>query len=105
MRVLIIDDEAVIRKTTRIAVETAGHSALEAANGARALKALEEEVFDAVFLDLRLDGEDGVDLLPRILKGRPSLPVVMFTAYANIATAVEAMRAGAFDFIPKPFTP
>ena len=105
MRVLIVDDDAGIRRTTRIAVETAGHAAAEAPNGARALKSLEDEAFDACFLDLKLGGEDGLDVLARLLKAQPSLAVVMFTAYANIATAVEAMRRGAFDFIPKPFTP
>jgi NtrC-family two-component system response regulator AlgB len=105
MRVLIIDDEAGIRKTTRIAVETSGHSAVEAPNTARALKLAEEDAFDAAFLDLRLGAEDGLETLARLLKVRPGLEVVMFTAYANIATAVEAMRRGAFDFIPKPFTP
>src|SRR5581483_1146188 len=49
--------------------------------------------------------EDGLDVLDRLLKAQPALVVVMFTAYANIATAVEAMRRGAFDFVPKPFTP
>ena len=105
MRVLIVDDEPGIRKTTRIAVETGGHAAAEAANGLRALKALDEENFDAVFLDLKLGAEDGLEVLAKLLKAQPALAVVMFTAYANIATAVEAMRRGAFDFIPKPFTP
>jgi NtrC-family two-component system response regulator AlgB len=105
MRVLIVDDEPGIRKTTRIAVETGGHVAAEAANGLRALKALEEENYDAVFLDLKLGADDGLEVLAKLLKVQPTLAVVIFTAYANIATAVEAMRRGAFDFIPKPFTP
>jgi NtrC-family two-component system response regulator AlgB len=105
MRILIVDDEASIRKMTRIAIETAGHAATEAPGAARALKAVEEEGCDAVFLDLRIGADDGLEVLARLLKARPGLPVVMFTAYANIATAVEAMRRGAFDFIPKPFTP
>jgi len=105
MRILIVDDEPAIRKTTRIAVETAGHTAAEAPNALRALKAIEEEGFDAVFLDLKLGNDDGLDVLANLLKAQPSLAIVMFTAYANIATAVEAMRRGAFDFIPKPFTP
>jgi NtrC-family two-component system response regulator AlgB len=105
MRVLIVDDEPAIRKTTRIAVETVGHTAADAPNGLRALKALEDDAFDACFLDVQLAGEDGLDVLAKLLKAQPSLAVVMFTAYANIATAVEAMRRGAFDFIPKPFTP
>lgn len=105
MRILIADDEPAIRKTTRIALETAGHSAVEVPNGQKALKALEEEAFDAVFLDLKLGTDDGLEVLAKLLKAQPSLAVVMFTAYANVATAVEAMRRGAFDFIPKPFTP
>jgi two-component system, NtrC family, response regulator AlgB len=105
MRVLIVDDDASIRRTTRIAVETAGFTGFEAPSGARALKLIEEEAFDACFLDLKLGSEDGLDVLAKLLKAQPSLAVVMFTAYANIATAVEAMRRGAFDFMPKPFTP
>lgn len=105
MRVLIVDDEAGIRRTTRIAIETAGHTTAEAPNGLRALKALEDESFDACFLDLKLGADDGLEVLAKLLKVQPSLAVVLFTAYANIATAVEAMRRGAFDFIPKPFTP
>jgi NtrC-family two-component system response regulator AlgB len=104
MRVLIVDDEAGIRKTTRIAVETSGHTAVEAPNGTRALALLGEEAFDACFLDLKLGQDDGLEVLVRLLKAQPSLAVVMFTAFANIATAVEAMRRGAFDFMPKPFT-
>ena len=105
MRILIVDDEPGIRKTTRIAVESAGHQGAEAPNAARALKAVDDESFDAVFLDLKLGADDGIDTLGKLLKAQPTLAIVMFTAYANIATAVEAMRLGAFDFIPKPFTP
>ena len=105
MRVLIVDDDASIRRTTRIAVEMAGHVVAEAPSGARALKSLEDDGGDVCFLDLKLGSEDGLEVLDRLLKSKPTLAVVMFTAYANIATAVEAMRRGAFDFIPKPFTP
>ncbi len=105
MRVLIVDDEPGIRKTSRLAVETMGHEVVDVPNGARALKALEETPFEACFLDVKLGPEDGLDVLARLLQADPMLSVVMFTAFANIATAVEAMRRGAFDFIPKPFTP
>jgi NtrC-family two-component system response regulator AlgB len=105
MRVLIVDDEPSIRKTTRVAVESGGHSAVEAPNAAKALKAAETEGFDAVFLDLKLGADDGMEVLGRLMRLRPAPAVILFTAYANIATAVEAMRRGAFDFIPKPFTP
>jgi NtrC-family two-component system response regulator AlgB len=105
MRVLIIDDEPGIRRTTGLAVETMGHEAVAVPNGAKALKSLEEGRFDVGFLDVKLGAENGLDVLARLLEAAPTLPVVMVTAYANISTAVEAMRRGAFDFIPKPFTP
>src|SRR5208282_5177834 len=105
MRVLIVDDEPSIRRTTRIAVESSGHSASEAPSAAKAVKAVEEDGYDAVFLDLKLGADDGLEILGRLMKVRPAPAVILFTAYANIATAVEAMRRGAFDFIPKPFTP
>lgn len=105
MRVLIVDDDPGICRTTRIALETSGHVAADVSNGLKALKALDEEGFEVCFLDVQLGNENGLDLLAKLLKAHPNLAVVMFTAYANIATAVEAMRRGAFDFIPKPFTP
>ena len=105
MRILIVDDEASIRKTTAIAVQTAGHEAVEASSGARALKLVETEGFDVCFLDVKLGAEDGLAVMDKMLLAARGLAVVMFTAFANIATAVEAMRRGAFDFIPKPFTP
>jgi NtrC-family two-component system response regulator AlgB len=105
MRVLIIDDEPGIRRTTGLAVETMGHEAVAVPSGAKALKAVEEARFDACFLDVSLGAENGLDILAKLLAASPTLPVVMVTAYANISTAVEAMRRGAFDFIPKPFTP
>jgi NtrC-family two-component system response regulator AlgB len=82
-----------------------GHEAVEAPTGARALKLVETEGFDVCFLDVKLGAEDGLQVLEKLLQGAPGLAVVMFTAFASIATAVEAMRRGAFDFIPKPFTP
>ncbi len=105
MHVLIIDDEASIRKTTRIALEACGHSVVEAGSTVRAIRVLGELEFDVIFLDLKLGSDDGLELLSRILTMRPNQVVVMFTAYANVSTAVKAIKQGAFDFIPKPFTP
>ena len=105
MRLLIIDDEENIRRTTAVVLEGLGHDTAGAVNRAEALKKLEGDPFDLAFLDLKLDGESGLDLLPEMLKIYPHLEVVVFTAYASIETAVEAMRRGAVDYIPKPFTP
>jgi NtrC-family two-component system response regulator AlgB len=105
MRLLIIDDEENIRRTTAVALEAIGHETTGVESRAAALKQLENAQFDLAFLDLKLNGESGLDLLPELLKIDPRMEVVVFTAYASIETAVEAMRRGAADFLPKPFTP
>ena len=105
MRLLIIDDEESIRSTAAALLEDMGHETAGAENRAAALKQLEQAHFDVAFLDLKLDGESGLDLLPELLKSAPALDVIVCTAFASIETAVEAMRRGAADYLPKPFTP
>jgi NtrC-family two-component system response regulator AlgB len=105
MRLLIIDDEENIRRATAVVLEALGHETVSVANRDEALKRIQEEEFAIAFLDLKLDGASGLDLLPELLKANPALDVVVFTAYASVETAVEAMRRGAADYIPKPFTP
>ena len=105
MRILIIDDEENIRRITTVVLEAAGYETVSVENGANALKQLESGTFDVAFLDLKLGGESGLELLPELLKASPQVEVIVFTAFASIETAVEAMRQGAVDYIPKPFTP
>ncbi len=105
MDLLLIDDEASLRRTLRTTLESMGHAALEAGSGEQALTWLRKQRFDLAFLDLRLGREAGMDLLPVLLREAAGLAVVVITAHASIASAVEAMRAGAFDYLPKPFTP
>ena len=105
MRILIIDDEENIRRATVVVLEAIGHETVSVENAAAALKQVENGAFDVAFLDLKLGGESGLDLLPELLKINPQLDVIVFTAYASIETAVEAMRRGAVDYISKPFTP
>ena len=105
MEVLLIDDDASLRRTIRTALETMGHQVADARDGTQALELLGRRPFDMALLDLRLAREQGLDLLPELLRLAPGLCVVIITAYATIATAVEAMRRGAFDYLPKPFTP
>ena len=105
LRVLVIDDEKNIRTTVALCLEGLGCRVAQAASGAAALEALRLEPFDLAFCDLRLGQESGLDLLARLLAERPGLEVVVITAYATVDTAVEAMRRGAKDYLPKPFTP
>jgi NtrC-family two-component system response regulator AlgB len=105
MRILIIDDEAHIRKTTNVTLETLGHDCDLTATSADALSLLKKTSYDVAFLDLRLGEENGLDLIPKLIALEPKLNVIVFTAYSSIDTAVEAMRRGAVDYIAKPFTP
>jgi NtrC-family two-component system response regulator AlgB len=105
MRVLIVDDEPNIRRTLRVALESSGHSVAEARNRAEALDAAARAAWDVALVDLKLGAESGLDLLEPLLEQRPRLAIVVITAHASIDTAVEAMRRGAFDYLPKPFTP
>ncbi|MGA2798770.1 MAG: sigma-54 dependent transcriptional regulator [Thermoguttaceae bacterium] len=105
MNILVIDDDASLRRTLRVSLEVLGHEAVEASDAAGALELLARRPFEIALLDLHLAQERGLDLLPRLLNVAPGLNVVIVTAYATIETAVEAMRRGAFDYLPKPFTP
>lgn len=82
-----------------------GHDVDAVSDGQLALEQLKAESFDAVFLDLKLGQESGLNVLQEILRISPRVAVVMVTAYASVETAVEAMRRGAFDYLPKPSTP
>ena len=105
MRILIVDDEKNIRRALTVALESMEHTVACASNSATALAELRAGSFDVVLLDLKLSQENGLDVLEEILRIAPQAAVVMVTAYASIETAVEAMRRGAFDYLPKPCTP
>ncbi|EPX64397.1 Response regulator of zinc sigma-54-dependent two-component system [Cystobacter fuscus DSM 2262] len=105
MRVLVVDDERNIRTTLRVCLEGLGCEVREAATADAALAALAQAPADLAFVDLRLGTASGLDLLPRLLAESPTLDIVLITAYATFDTAVEAVRRGARDYLPKPFTP
>src|SRR2546430_167188 len=104
MDFLVIDDDKTFRDATDLLIEAEGHYAESACSGAMALDLLKQEKFDAALLDLNLGAEKGLDVLEQILKVRPYLPVIIFTAQGNVKNAVEAMRRGAIDFLEKPFS-
>lgn len=106
MKLLIIDDEPHIRQMMRLTLEAAGYQVDEAADGQAGLDRFGDgTTYDAVLLDQRMPGLDGLDTLQRIKKRAPTACVVMVTAYASIELAVDAMRLGATDFLRKPMTP
>jgi two-component system, NtrC family, response regulator AlgB len=105
LRVLVVDDEKNIRVALAAYLETMGCRVMTVATAGAALSALESQNFDLAFLDLRLKEMDGLELLPKLLSISPRLCVVIITAYATIETAVEAIKRGARDYLPKPFTP
>ncbi|MFL5303408.1 MAG: sigma-54-dependent transcriptional regulator, partial [Anaeromyxobacteraceae bacterium] len=105
IRALVIDDEPNIRATLALCLTQLGCFVAAAATGAAAVEALRARRFDLALLDLRLGAEDGLAVLPRLLALRPDLEVVVITAYSTVDSAVEAMRRGAKDYLPKPFSP
>jgi NtrC-family two-component system response regulator AlgB len=102
---LVVDDDAGVRQSLRLCLEAAGARVLGVATGGAALEALDRGRFEVVFLDLWLGAETGMDLLPQLLTRQPDLGVIVVTAYASIESAVNAIRRGAVDYVPKPFTP
>ncbi len=101
-KVLIVDDEKLLRWSLNQKIQEWDYDVAEAENGETALVAAEEEAPDLVMLDVRLPDSKGTDLLQELKKKNPEIPVIMMTAYGVIDDAVIAMRRGAYDFITKP---
>ncbi|HVR09092.1 MAG TPA: sigma-54 dependent transcriptional regulator [Thermoanaerobaculia bacterium] len=103
MNILIVDDEDVLQDVLTVLLRREGHSTLSARSGEAALDMLEREEVDLVLLDLMLPGISGIQVLREIRRREPDQVVVVITAYSSIESAIEAMREGAFHYIPKPF--
>ncbi len=101
-RILIVDDEPGLRKGLGNVLELRDFIVLEAAGGTEALEVLRREDIDLALLDVKLGGEDGLEVLRRLKAEEPRLPVIMITAYGNIRNAVECLKAGAINYINKP---
>ena len=101
--ILVVDDDERLRDTLGILVRSLGHDAVPAADVPGAERVLGDRVVDLVISDLRMPGGSGLDLLDVVRRGDPHTPVIVLTAYGTVATAVEAMKKGAFDYLVKPF--
>jgi len=102
-RILVIDDEAGIRESLEVLLTLEGYSVEMAIDGEKGLEMLAQNSYDLVLLDLAMPGQSGLELLPQIHESYPELPVVMITAYGTVDNVVEAIRAGAENFVQKPW--
>lgn len=102
-RILVVDDELSLREFLQILLEKQGHEVLTASGVKDALSALNEEDFDLVITDLRMPDGSGMEVLHHAMRVDPSVQVLVMTAYATTQTAVDAMKAGARDYLIKPF--
>ena len=104
-RVLVVDDDEGLARFIVEVLADAGHHAEAAASGAAARRRVEAGAFDVVVTDLRMPGESGLDLIAWLRRYDPRIAVLAITAFGSLETAVQAMRLGAADYIPKPFEP
>ncbi len=102
-KILIVDDELNMRLVLSAMLKKEGYEISAASNGKEALQILQSNKFAVVITDLKMPDVDGMELLIRIAERHPEIPVIMITAHGTIATAVEALKKGAFDYITKPF--
>ena len=100
-KILVADDEQNLRRVLVAMLRREGHDVLQAGSGAEAIERLSE--VDVVITDLRMPGADGMEVLRTASRAFPQVPVIMITAYGSVGQAVEAIKAGAFDYIEKPF--
>jgi two-component system alkaline phosphatase synthesis response regulator PhoP len=103
--VLIIDDEAALRQTLARILQRAGYEVTTAESGEMALSLVADTEFDLIYMDLRMPGMAGLDVLKLIHASHPNMPVILFTAQPDLKSAVEALRLGATDYLLKPLQP
>ena len=105
VKVLVVDDERDIRDGSARILKRIGFQVKTASRGDEALEMLAKEPTAILLLDLKMPGMDGMDVFERVRKMDPSILVIIITGFATVETAIEAMKNGAYDFIPKPFEP
>src|SRR5512139_1243749 len=104
-RILVVDDEMIVCESCKRILEEEGYEVEAALSGKEALEKMKAHPFDIVITDLKMPGIDGMELLGIFHKEYPDSIIIMITGFSTVETAVEAMKLGAFDYIPKPFTP
>jgi two-component system response regulator HydG len=103
--ILVVDDEQEVRNLLRILLEDEGYETATAKDGAEALRQLQERSYDVILLDIKMPGASGFDVLRFVRERHPGTRVIMLTAFAELANAMESRFLGADDFIGKPYDP
>ena len=103
--ILLVDDEPNIRTVFSDVLKRAGYRVKAVEDGHKAVKEVEEKTYNLALVDLRMPKMDGIEVLENIKKKKPEIPVIIYTGYGSVTTAVEAMRKGAADYLNKPFSP
>jgi len=104
-RILIVDDDEVVRWSYRRSLQDVSRNVAAASDGEEALQTMEQNPFDVVLLDMRMPGQDGLSVLRTIKQKWPESEVVIITGYPTVASAKEAVRLGAYDYVAKPVGP
>ena len=105
LQILVVDDETIVRESLGAWLQEDGHTVTVADSGRQALRLVAEHTYDLALIDIKMPRMDGLELQKRLAEANPDLTVVMMTAYASVDTAVRALKAGAYDYLVKPFDP
>ncbi len=104
-KILIVDDELIMRESLAGWLERDGHQVEKAASGEEALEMLKTVKFNILVVDMKMEGMSGLDVLRHVKESDPDVAVVIITAFDALATAIDAMKEGAYDYLRKPFDP
>ena len=102
-RILVVDDEKIALNNLTYILKKEGYEVTATQSGPRALNLLEEQDFDLILTDLKMEKVDGMQVLTRSKEMHPDTEVIMITGYATVDSAINAMKAGAYHYLPKPF--
>jgi len=101
-RIMVIDDERIVGEMAKLSLEAEGYRVETFVDAQPALARLEEATFEVIITDYKMRGVDGMEVLKHVRKAHPNVKVIMITAFANLDTAIEALRGEVHDFFPKP---
>jgi len=102
-KILVVDDDANLIEVVRMRLESENYEVVTALTQAEAMAAFKEQPFELAIIDVQLDDQDGIALMEAFHRINPDLPVIIFTAYGSIESAVEAMKKDAYNYLTKPF--